>query len=108
MRRSRPPHSGTLREAVDRAHDPLAPLETTALLEAQASSAIEGIVTTVEEMLKHLGKPRLSNGENPNADEALRHHDAILEGWRHRRAEPIGSAMATRAARAPDLVGWTL
>ena len=87
----------TLENATDEARDRLALFETTALIEAQASSAIEGIITTVDEMLEHFGKARLSNGENPDADDALRHHKAILDGWRRAGAEPIGTAMATRA-----------
>ncbi|MYD85314.1 MAG: Fic family protein [Acidobacteria bacterium] len=85
-----------LRKATDRLYDPLPLFRTVALVEAQASSAIEGIFTSVEEMLKHLGKPRLSNGDDPDADDALRHHDAIVDAWQRRGTEPIGTAMATR------------
>lgn len=86
-----------LRQATDRLSDPLPLFQTVTLVEAQASSAIEGIVTSVDEMLSHLGKPRLSNGEDPDSDDALRHHDAIVDAWQRRGPEPIGTAMAIRA-----------
>ena len=87
----------TLRDATTRFSDPETLFKTVGLIEAQASSAIEGIVTTVGEMLKHIGKPRLSNGADPDADDALRHHESIIDAWQRRGAEPVGTAMAIRA-----------
>ena len=86
-----------LREATGKLTDPLSLFQTVALVEAQASSAIEGIVTSVDEMLKYLGTSRLSNGEDPDTDDALRHHGAIIDAWQRHGAQPIGTAMATRA-----------
>ena len=88
---------GTLREATGRLSDPEALFQTTSLIEAHASSAIEGIVTTVSRMLEHLGKPQLSDGADPDADDALRHQASIIDAWQRRGAEPVGTAMAIRA-----------
>ena len=87
----------TLREETGRFSDPHTLFQTVALIEAQASSAIEGIVTNVGEMLKHIGKRQLSNRCDPDADDALRHHDSIIDAWQRRGAEPVGTAMAVRA-----------
>ena len=87
----------TLREATARFSDPQTLFRTVTLIEAQASSAIEGIVTSVSEMLKYIGKPRLSNGADPDADDALRHHASIIDAWQRRGAEPVGTAMAIRS-----------
>ncbi len=87
----------TLRDAARRLSDPLALLHTTTLIEAQASSAIEGIVTTVGQMLELMDRPRLSNATDPDADDALRHHKSIIDAWQRRGAEPVGTAMAIRA-----------
>jgi len=48
-------------------------------------------------MLEYIGKPRLSDGHDPDADDALRHHASIVDAWQRRGAEPVGTAMATRA-----------
>ncbi|MCY3810300.1 MAG: Fic family protein, partial [Gammaproteobacteria bacterium] len=87
----------TLREATGRFSDPDTLFRTVALVEAQASSAIEGIVTTVSQMLEYIGKPRLSDGHDPDADDALRHHESIVDACQRRGAEPVGTAMAIRA-----------
>ena len=87
----------TLRDATTRYSDPETLFQTVSLVEAQASSAIEGIVTTVTRMLEYRGKPRLSNGSDPEADDALRHHESIIDAWQRRDAEPVGTAMAIRA-----------
>ena len=87
----------TLREATARFSDPDTLFQTISLVEAQASSAIEGIVTTVGEMLEYIGKRHLSNGHDPDADDALRHHASIVDAWQRRGAEPVGTAMAIRA-----------
>ena len=87
----------TLRETTAKCSDQLALLRTVRLVEAQASSAIEGIVTTVGEMLKYIRRPGLSNGADPDADDALRHHESIIDAWQRRGAERVGTAMAIRA-----------
>ena len=87
----------TLRDATAKFSDPETLFQTVGLVEAQASSAIEDIVTTVSQMLKHIGKQQLSNGTDPDADDALRHHESIVDAWQRRGAEPVGTAMAIRA-----------
>ena len=87
----------TLRDATAKFSDPETLFQTVGLIETQASSAIEGIVTTVSQMLKHIGKRQLSNGADPDADDALRHHESIIDAWQRHGAEPVGTAMAIRA-----------
>jgi len=87
----------TLRDATTRFSDAETVFQTVALVEAQASSAIEGIVSTVSRMLEHLGKPNLSKGSDPDADDALRHLKSIIDAWQRRGTEPVGTAMAIRA-----------
>ncbi len=87
----------TLRNTTDRLADPCALFQTTALTEAHASSAIEGIVTTVGEMIEQMDKPRRSNGPDLDTHDALRHYDSIIDAWQRRGTEPVGTAMAVRA-----------
>ena len=54
-----------LRDASRKLADPYASFQTVALIEAQDSSAIEGIVTTVGEMIEHMDRPRPTNGARP-------------------------------------------
>ena len=54
-----------LRDATRKLAAPYASFQTATLIEAQASSAIEGIVTTVGEMIEHMDRPRLTNGVDP-------------------------------------------
>ena len=75
-----------------RCHEAL--LRTLPIIEAQASSAIENIVTTVPEMISYLGRPEAAD---PDTAEALRHHDSIIDAYERHEAEPIGTALAARA-----------
>ena len=75
-----------------RCHEAL--LRTLPMVEAEASSAIENIVTTVPEMISYLGRPEAAD---PDTAEALRHHDSIIDAYERHEAEPIGTALATRA-----------
>ena len=75
-----------------RCHEAL--LRTLPMIEAQASSAIENIVTTVPEMISYLGRPEAAD---PDTAEALRHCDSIINAYERRGAEPTGTALATRA-----------
>ena len=86
-------------DAADELADSLTLFQTTTLIEAHASSAIEGIVTTAGDMLERMDRPRRSNGTDANTVDALRHYDSILDAWQHRRSEPVGTAMAVRACR---------
>ena len=62
-----------LRDATRKLAAPYASFQTATLIEAQARSAIEGIVTTVGEMIEHMDRPRLTNGADPDTHDALRH-----------------------------------
>ena len=66
-----------------RCHEAL--LRTLPMIEAQASSAIENIVTTVPEMISYLGRPEAAD---PDTAEALRHYDSIINAYERRGAEP--------------------
>ncbi len=68
----------TLRNTTDRLADPYALFQTAALVEAHASSAIEGIVTTIGEMIEQMDRPRLTNGADPDTIDTLRHYDSII------------------------------
>ena len=84
----------TLRETAAKLSDREALLRTLPMVEAQASSDIENIVTTVPEMIRYLGRPKA-----PDLDtaEALRHHESIIDAYERRGGEPTGTALATRA-----------
>ena len=55
--------------------------QTAALIEAQASSAIKGIVTAVGEMVEQMDRPRRTNSTDPDTIDALRHYDSIIDAW---------------------------
>jgi Fic family protein len=63
------------------------------LLEAQASSEIENIVTTADELFRSLSN---IEGANAATREALRYREALLEGFRSLAQLPLG----TRSAEA--------
>lgn len=62
------------------------------LLEAQASSEIENIVTTADELFRHVG----SGGGNHATKEALRYRSALFTGVELTRNRPLTSATAAR------------
>ena len=61
------------------------------LLEAQASSEIENVVTTADELFKHLDA---DEGADPATREALRYRSALLEGVRLIDERPLSTATA--------------
>lgn len=63
-------------------------LNATSLLEAQASSEIENIVTTADELFRSADDDR---DADPAAKEALRYRAALYDGVRAARARPIGA-----------------
>ena len=67
------------------------------LLEAQASSEIENIVTTTDRLFQYQ-----SAGEqaDPATREALRHSSALLEGYRALKQTPLNPARRNRFAHA--------
>lgn len=62
------------------------------LLEAQASSEIENIVTTADELFKHVG----SSGGNHATKEALRYRAALFTGVESIRKRPLTAGTAAR------------
>jgi Fic family protein len=62
------------------------------LLEAQASSAIENIVTTADELFKHVG----SGGGDHATKEALRYRTALFAGVESIRARPLTAETAAK------------
>jgi len=68
-------------------------INTLPLLEAQASSQIENIVTTADQLFQHL---ETEAGADPATREALRHRHALLEAYGTLPKRPI----ATRTAEA--------
>ncbi|WP_147915679.1 Fic family protein [Ruania zhangjianzhongii] len=62
------------------------------LLEAQASSEVENIVTTADELFMHVG----SGGGDPATKEALRYRSALFTGVASIRSRPLTSATAAR------------
>ena len=68
-------------------------LNTLPLLEAQASSEIENIVTTTDKLFQHL---RAEKAADPATREALRYRHALLEGFESLKDRPL----STRTAEA--------
>jgi Fic family protein len=71
--------------------DPGVLINTLPLLEAQASSEIENIVTTADELFMHLGA---EPGADPATREALRYRHALLEGFASLKDRPLGTRTA--------------
>jgi Fic family protein len=61
-------------------------INTLPLLEAQASSEIENVVTTADSLFQHFSAENVSD---PATKEALRYRQAILEGYGSLRTQPI-------------------
>ena len=80
-----------LRVAAALIPNPAVLINTLPLLEAQASSEIENVVTTADELFKHLNA---DDGADPATREALRYRTALLEGVRHIDERPLSTATA--------------
>ena len=80
-----------LKQAADHIPNPAILINTLPLLEAQASSAIENIVTTADELFRH---SQAEGGADPATKEALRYRSALLEATRELRQRPVTTAMA--------------
>ena len=80
-----------LKQAAELIPNPGMLINTLPLLEARASSEIENIVTTADELFRQLQTEKRAD---PAAREALRHREALLEGIRETHARPL----STRAA----------
>ena len=66
-------------------------INTLPLLEAQASSEIENVVTTSDELFRHL---RSESGADPATKEALRYRHALMEAYGALGRRPIGTRLA--------------
>ncbi len=66
-------------------------IQTLPLLEAQASSEIENIVTTTDELFKH---PEITESMDPAIKEALRYRKALLEGFGTLSKRPLTAGTA--------------
>ena len=71
--------------------NPAVLINTLPLLEAQASSEIENIVTTADELFRHLDA---DEGADPATREALRYRSALLEGVGLLAERPLSTATA--------------
>jgi cell filamentation protein, protein adenylyltransferase len=80
-----------LRVAAALIPNPAVLINTLPLLEAQASSEIENVVTTADELFRHLDT---DEGADPATREALRYRSALLEGVRHIDERPLSTATA--------------
>ena len=68
-------------------------IQTLPLLEAQASSEIENIVTTTDELFKH---PEITGSMDPATKEALQYRKALLEGFGTLSERPLTTGTAEK------------
>jgi Fic family protein len=80
-----------LRVAASLIPNPAVLINTLPLLEAQASSEIENVMTTADELFQHLDA---DEGADPATREALRYRTALLQGVELLRERPITTATA--------------
>jgi Fic family protein len=66
-------------------------INTLPLLEAQASSEIENIVTTTDKLFQF---QKIAQRADPVTREALRHSSALLEGYRALKRRPLNTRTA--------------
>src|ERR1700685_2214662 len=76
----------SLKQATALIPDPSVLINTIPLLEAQASSAIENIVTTTDAMFRHAQLH--DNTADPAAKEALRYRTALRSGYESIKKRP--------------------
>jgi Fic family protein len=67
------------------------------LLEAQASSEIENIVTTTDRLFRFAGEA--GNSPDPATKEALRYRTALNQGFQMLKDRPVSTAMAIEVCR---------
>ncbi len=82
----------TLAQASFLLPDPRVLVHAVTLLEAQASSEIENIVTTADELFKHVD----SGGGDHTTKEALRYRSALFAGVEAIQSRPLTAATAVR------------
>lgn len=67
------------------------------ILEAQASSEIENIVTTTDKLFRYANEPE--DGADPATKEALRYRTALHNGFHMLRDRPVSTRMAVEIVR---------
>jgi Fic family protein len=82
-----------LKEAAQNLPNQAVLIQTLPLLEAQASSEIENIVTTNDELFKH---PEITARMDPATKEALQSRKALLEGFSALSQRPLTTGTAER------------
>ncbi len=80
-----------LKQAAQLIPNQLVLVNTLPLLEAQASSEIENIVTTTDRLFEHR---RSNESADPATKEALRYSQALLEGYKSLAQRPLTTATA--------------
>lgn len=95
-------HLASLNMACRRLPDPSLLINIAPLLEAQASSEIENIVTTSDELFR-AAHHALSEPESPAIKEALRYRSALRVGFEHLQERPL--SFQTALAVASGLTG---
>lgn len=80
-----------LNQAAERIPNPAMLINTLPLLEAQASSEIENIVTTADTLFRHL---QADGGADSATKEALRYRHALLEGVAALKIQPLTTRTA--------------
>lgn len=80
-----------LKQASQLLPNPAMLINTLPLLEAQASSEIENIVTTADKLFQHL---HAQTGADPATREAMRYRHALLEGFHALKSRPLTTRTA--------------
>lgn len=80
-----------LKQAAELIPNPAVLINTLPLLEAQASSEIENIVTTTDKLFQHL---HASAAIDTATKEALRHRQALFSGFQQLATRPLNTRMA--------------
>jgi len=80
-----------LKQAAELIPNPAMLINTLPLLEARASSEIENIVTTADQLFRHL---QADAGADPATKEALRYRRALLEGVKALKTRPLTTRTA--------------
>jgi cell filamentation protein, protein adenylyltransferase len=94
-----------LKQAVEMIPNAKVLLSCLPLLEAQASSEIENVVTTADELFRHLEAPEA--GASSATREALRSREALMEGYRVLGESPLGIKVANRVCSRVKAVEMT-
>lgn len=81
----------SLRQATGYLPNPAVLINTIPILEAQASSEIENIVTTTDELFRYVDQ---IEGANPATKEALRYRAALYEGFQSLGQRPLSTSTA--------------